>query len=78
MPLSLSLLGFVIVAIVIHFTGKFSSLGLWAAIAVGFPLGVVECVLIKKCDGSGAKYLRLDGVIFPYLSLGVSAAMVVF
>ena len=77
-PLSLSALGLAICTMVIHFTGRFSDMGSLVALAVGLPVAVAECILVKNTNVAFAKYLRLDGAIFPFLSLGIAAAIVIF
>lgn len=77
-PLLLCFFGFSITLFIIYLTGVLSGLGFFIAFIVGCLVGIVECILIRKYSGSLAKYFYLDGEIFPFLSVGVLVAMLIF
>lgn len=54
-----------------HYAGALT----WA-VGSGFAFGIVEVELIGRMSSPESKLFRLDGMIFPFFSLGIAAAVV--
>lgn len=69
--------GFVVAAAIQRLLHIGDDAGLATALFVAIPFGVVECLFIQRFV-SKTSLLRLDGEIFPFFSVGIAAAIVVF
>lgn len=76
--LGLMLVGFSIAGTVLHFWGPHYADALTWAATVGIVLGLAEVELIGKISSPESQYLRLDGMIFPFFSVGVAATIILF
>jgi hypothetical protein len=75
--MGLCLIGFTITALILYAVGRVPELNIFKVVAGGFVLGAIECIFIHRYASDNADYLRLDGAIFPFVSLGATAAMVI-
>lgn len=63
-------------ALVLHFWRPHYAGALTWAVGVAIFLGVLEVLIIGKLPERVSRLLRLDGMIFPFFSVGVGTAIV--
>ena len=76
--LSLALFGFIVTALLVQFFNQLSGLGLVGGFSIGFFVGVIEVNIVKRLFDLVPNYYYLDNAIFPFISAGIAAAIVVF
>ena len=76
--LSLVLFGFIIMALLVRFFNQFTGLGLFGGFIIGFVVGVIEVNTVRRLIDPVPKYYYLDNIIFPFVSIGIACAIVIF
>ena len=76
--LGLMLLGCVVAGTVLHLWRPNYAGALTWAVGAGLLIGVVEVQIIRKYSKDDSEFFRLDGMIFPFFAVGVSAAVILF
>lgn len=51
-------------------------LNIFQIIGVGLVLGISEVLMLRRLPQKAFEYLLLDGILFPYISVGVSVGMI--
>lgn len=72
------LAGFVAGGLVIDWWRPHYAGALTWSVGVGFALGVCEVFLLRALPRSWQDHLTLDGMLFPFFSLGVGGSIIAF
>ena len=76
--LSLALFGFIVTALIARFFNQLTGLGLVGGFSLGLFVGVIEVNVVKRSFDLVPNYYYLDNAIFPFISAGIAAAIVMF
>ena len=79
LSLATSLIGLAVAGSVMQLTGWLKEDGnlTWAFVSF-LVVAVPEYMLIRRYTSPTSAYFRLDGEIFPFFSIGVAAAVLIF
>ena len=76
--IGLILMGFILTAFIMQLFKSLADLGLLGSFSIGFAIGVIEVNVVKRRSDPIPSYYMLDNAIFPFISIGISAAIIVF